>query len=76
MWIRFLLYGVLGCCAEIVWSAVTERIPWDYSTLRGNLHGLIAWEYATVWFAFGLALEPVHDFLVRLTPTLEGMLFG
>ena len=148
MFIRFLIYGILGWCAEIVWSAVTERVqskpaaagdwrlrghtslwmlpiygliaplyeplhdflrpwhwfmrgviyllgfwlveyatgwllrrltgkcPWDYSALRGNLHGLIAWEYAPVWFLFGLGLEPVHDFLVRLTPTLEAMLFG
>jgi uncharacterized membrane protein len=145
MLIRFLIYGLLGWCAEIVWSAVTERIqrkqqdwrlrghtslwmlpiygliaplyeplhdflrpwhwfmrgiiyvlgfwlveyatgwllrrligkcPWDYSHLRGNLHGLIAWEYAPVWFVFGLGLEPVHDFLVRLTPALDAMLFG
>jgi uncharacterized membrane protein len=144
MWIRFLLYGLLGWCAEIIWSAVTERLqgkedwrlqghtslwmfpvygllaplyeplhdflrpwhwfmrgiiyvlgiwlveyasgwllrrltgkcPWDYSRLRGNLHGLIAWEYAPVWFLFGLGLEPVHNFLIRLTPALDAMLFG
>lgn len=141
MWIRFLLYGLLGLCAEVIWTAVTERLrgvqqgwqlvghtslwmfpiyglaaplyeplhnslrswpwflrgivyvlgiwlveyltgwllrritgkcPWDYSHLRGHLHGLIAWEYAPVWFLFGLALEPLHDFLLRVTPLLPG----
>lgn len=143
MLIRFVLYGILGWCVEIVWSALTDRIrgkqrdwrllghtslwmfliygllaplyeplhdfirpmhwfmrgalymlgiwaveyatgwllrrltgecPWDYSELRGNLHGLVAWEYGPVWFTFGLALEPVHDFLLRLTPVLVSML--
>lgn len=145
MLIRFFLYGLLGWCAEIVWSAVTEKIsgkqkdwrlvghtslwmlpiygllaplyeplhdllrpwhwfmrglvyllgiwlveytagwllrrlagkcPWDYSHLRGNLHGLIAWEYAPLWFLFGLALEPVHDFLIEMTPYLQRLFTG
>lgn len=143
MWIRFLLYGLLGWSAEILWTALSERVrskpamagdwrllghtslwmfpiygllaplyepmhdflrpwhwfmrgviyllgiwlveyttgwllrrltgkcPWDYSDLRGHLDGLIAWEFGPVWFLFGLALEPVHDFLVRLTPALR-----
>ena len=140
MWIRFVLYGLLGWSAEIVWTAATDLVrsgqrdwrlrgytslwmfpiyglvaplyepahdlfrswpwvargllyllgiwaveyatgwllrrltgkcPWDYSHLRGHLHGLVALEYAPVWFLFGLALEPVHDFLVRLTPVLQ-----
>lgn len=143
MLIRFFIYGMLGWCAEIIWSAVTEKIsgkqtdwrlvghtylwmlpiygllaplfeplhdalrpwhwfmrgavyvlgiwlveyatgwllrrltgkcPWDYSHLRGNLHGLIAWEYAPVWFLFGLGMERVHDSLVELTPALERVL--
>ena len=143
MLIRFVLYGLLGWSAEVVWSATTERLrgkqrdwrlvghtylwmfpiygllaplyeplhdflrpwhwfmrgtiyvlgfwlieyvsgwllrrltgkcPWDYSELRGNLHGLIAWEYGPVWFAAGLALEPVHNFFVRLTPAIRAAL--
>jgi len=143
VWIRFCLYGLLGWCLEVVWTAVTGlrqdgktdwrlrgrtslwmfpiygllaplyepahdslrawpwfmrgmlyllgiwliecltgwllrrltgQCPWDYSHLRGHLHGLIAWEYGPVWFLFGLAMEPVHDFLVRITPTLQGAL--
>ena len=53
---------------------LTGKCPWDYSHLRGHVHGLVALEYAPVWFAFGLALEPVHDLLVRLTPALQAAL--
>lgn len=143
MLIRFVLYGLLGWCVEILWTAVTDRLtgrqrdwrllgrtslwmfpiyglaaplfepvhdflrpfhwfmrgvlylfgiwaieyatgwllrrltgkcPWDYSHLRGHLHGLIAWEYGPVWFLFGLGLERVHDFLLRLTPVLRALL--
>jgi uncharacterized membrane protein len=143
VWIRFFLYGLLGWCAEVVWTAVSEcvvgtqrdwrlrghtslwmfpiygliaplyepvhnalrhwpwflrgiiyllgiwfieyvsgwllrrltgKCPWDYSHLRGHLHGLIAWEYAPVWFLFGLGLERVHDFLVQMTPAMRSAL--
>ncbi len=53
---------------------VTGACPWDRSHLRGNLQGILAWEYGPVWFAFGLALEPVHDFFLRLTPALQAAL--
>ncbi len=53
---------------------LTGKCPWDYSDLRGNLHGLIAWEYGPVWFAAGLLLEPVHDFFVRLAPAIQAAL--
>ena len=143
MWIRFVIYGMLGWCAGIVWTAIEDRVrgdvsgwrlrgsvslwvfplfgllavlyeplhdglrslpwfmrgatyalgfwlvefaagwllrkllgdcPWDYSAWRGNLDGLITWEFGVVWFAAGLALEPVHDFLIRLTPAVEAIL--
>lgn len=136
MLVRFFIYGIAGWCAEIVWTAVTERFrgrqkdwrlightslwmlpiyglaaplyepvhnalrgqfflvrglvymagiwaveyatgwllrrltgqcPWDYSRLRGSLGGgLIALEYAPVWFAFGLLLEPLHNALLSV----------
>ena len=144
MWIRFVIYGALGWCLGIVWTAVEDRVrgkatdwrlrgqtslwvfplfglvavlyeplhdglrslpwfmrgvtyalgfwlveyssgwllrkllgecPWDYSDWRGNLQGIITWEFGLVWFGFGLALEPFHDALVRLTPVLESVLF-
>jgi uncharacterized membrane protein len=141
--IRFCIYGLLGWCLEVFWSAVTEKAwgkqtdwrlvghsylwmfaiygllaplgepmhnflrarlwvwrglayllgiwviefmvgwlirrvtgkcPWDYSHLPGNIQGLIALEYAPVWFVFGLAFERVHDALVRLTPAIQQVL--
>jgi len=47
-----------------VFRAVLGEAPWDYSGARRHLHGLIRPDYAPIWAAAGLALEPVHD---RLT---------
>lgn len=141
MLIRFVIYGLLGWCAEIVWTAAREKAtgrqkgwklrgtsylwmfpiygllaplyeplhnavrawpwlargglymlgffaieyaagwllrrligtcPWDYSRhSRWHVQGLIRLDYALVWFLAGLVLEPVHDFLVRLTPAIQ-----
>jgi uncharacterized membrane protein len=135
--IRFLIYGCLGWCGEIIFTAVTDRLsgraknwllmgvtslwyfpmygsivflyeplhdflrpqffliravayllgfwaieyaggwliwkltghkPWDYThSPGGSLHGLIRWNFVLVWPLYGLALEPVHDFLVQVT---------
>ena len=140
MFLRFFVYGGMGWCGEIVWTAVTRRLsrqvqnwllmgetslwafpmygsaaflyeplhdalrsqffliraavylvgfwtveyvggwlvwkiagakPWDYSkSPGGSLNGLIRWNFVFVWPIVGLALEPVHDFLVRVTPDL------
>jgi uncharacterized membrane protein len=144
MLFRFIVYGGLGWCSEIVWTAVRKRItgvardwllmgetslwafllygmvaflfeplhnglraqffvfragvylvgfwlieyiggwllwkitgkkPWDYArSPGGSLHGLIRWNFVFVWPLVGLALEPVSDFLVRLTPAIEQVL--
>ena len=140
MWIRFVLYGLGGWCAEIVFTATRDRLrgrvsdwklkgttylwmfpiygsivflyepvhdtirvwpwpargvvymlgffaieylagwllkkltgscPWDYSRRsRYSVNGFIRLDYAPIWFLVGLALEPVHDFLVWLTPSI------
>lgn len=141
--IRFVLYGLLGWCAEIVWTALldfarrrdprlagtsylwmfpiygsivflyepvhdairglplparagvwalgftavewasgraierlTGRCPWDYVAggARLAINPYVRWDYLPLWAAVGLALEPVHDFLVRLTPAIEAAL--
>ena len=141
MWIRFILYGLGGWCAEIVFTATRDRLrgrvsdwklkgttylwmfplygsivflyepahdairawpwplrglvymagffaieylagwllkrltgscPWDYSKWsRWSVNGYIRLDYAPIWFVVGLGLEPVHDFLVRLTPAIQ-----
>lgn len=140
---RFVLYGLLGWCVEIVWTALldfartrdlrlagttylwmfpiyglvailyeplhdairawpigaraaiwslgftavewvtgwaiaraTGRCPWDYvaAGARFAIDPYVRWDYFPVWAAAGLALEPVHDFLVRVTPAIEAAL--
>lgn len=50
------------------------RCPWDYSDRRWAINAYIRWDYFPVWALVGLALEPVHDFLVYLTPAIEAAL--
>lgn len=55
-------------------AQVIGRCPWDYSGRRWAINSYIRWDYFPVWALVGLALEPVHDFLVRLTPAIEAAL--
>ena len=50
----------------LVWKITGDK-PWDYSQSRwGSPSGLIRWNFLLVWPLVGLALEPLHDWLVRL----------
>ncbi len=76
---RALLYGAGFLLVEYLSGWVLRRLtgacPWDYTKrARWHLHGLIRWDYAPLWMLLGLALEPVHDFLVRLTPAIRDAL--
>ena len=53
-------FGVEYCSGRLL-RAVLGRAPWDYSSARRNLHGLIRFDYSPIWGLAGLALEPVHD---------------
>jgi uncharacterized membrane protein len=135
IWMRFLIYGAVGCCFEIFFTAIkswiasnykdwtfhgksyiwmfpiygllaflfepvhdairsalwplrgivyvigfyvveyatgwilkvtTGKCPWDYSDKKYHFHGLIRWNYAPVWFLFCMAMEPLHDLLLRV----------
>ncbi|MDX1662865.1 MAG: hypothetical protein R3272_03665 [Candidatus Promineifilaceae bacterium] len=46
------------------------RCPWDYSGRRWALNPYIRLDYLPIWALVGLALEPIHDFLVLLTPAI------
>jgi uncharacterized membrane protein len=49
----------------------TGSCPWDYSKwTRWSVRGYIRLDYAPIWFLVGLGLEPIHDFLLRLTPLI------
>jgi uncharacterized membrane protein len=55
---------------------LTGRCPWDYSYARLSVHGYIRLDYVPVWFAFGLALERVHDTLLAIEAPLRAALFA
>ena len=74
--LRGLIYaaGIMGVETLTGWllERLTGRCPWDYrAATRWHWRGYTRFDYAPLWFAVGLALEPVHDFLVRLTPALQ-----
>ncbi len=77
--LRGLLYGLGFLAVEYVAGWLLRRLtgacPWDYTgRCRWHLHGLIRLDYGLLWALLGLALEPVHDLLVRLTPAVEAAL--
>ena len=143
MLIRSLIYGLLGWCVEIVWTALPKgrpvdwalpghtylwmlpiygllgplyeplharlrgrpwplralayavgfigvetitglllrrllrRVPWDYTgRSRWQVGGVTRFDYAPLWAGLGLALEPLHDALVRLTPAIRAAIRG
>jgi uncharacterized membrane protein len=65
---RAAVYGVLIMAVEYASGAILRRAvgraPWDYSSARCNVHGLVRLDYLALWAAAGLATERVHD---RLT---------
>ncbi len=77
--LRGLLYGLGFLAVEYVAGWLLRRLtgacPWDYTgRCRWHLHGLVRLDYGLLWALLGLALEPVHDLLVRLTPAIEAAL--
>lgn len=51
--------------------ALIGKIPWDYTAkTRWQIRGVARLDYLPLWFLFGLILEPIHDYLERLTPKL------
>ena len=73
--VRAIIWSIGFTTIELItgWliTRVTGRCPWDYSDRRFAINAYIRWDYFPIWAIIGLALEPVHDFLVRLTPAIE-----
>lgn len=61
MWIHFLIYGALGWCAEIIWTAVTRKISGRATGWRligeTSLWAFPLYGSLVFWF------EPLHDAL-------------
>jgi uncharacterized membrane protein len=73
--VRALIWSLGFTSIELVTGWLIERIsgrcPWDYSQKRFAINAYIRWDFFPVWAIIGLALEPIHDFLVRLTPAIQ-----
>jgi len=66
----------IDCITRGLLRWLTGKFPWKYSHLGGNIDGVIALEYAPIWFGFGLGFERAHDFLVGLEPAVRTALTG
>lgn len=63
----FTIEYISGC----IFRKLFNWAPWDYTELtKYHLHGLIRYDYIPVWFCFGLFLEVVSEFLIRITPLI------
>ena len=74
---RAVAYSAGIMCVEYVTGRLIERatglIPWDYrGTSRLQLHGATRFDYAPLWAAAGMALEPVDDVLRSVTMSRLG----
>lgn len=73
--IRALIWSLGFTTVELISGWLIEKItgscPWDYTGKRFAINPYIRWDFFLVWALIGLALEPVHDFLVELTPAIE-----
>jgi uncharacterized membrane protein len=80
--LRALVWALGFTAVEFATGWLLERLngrcPWDYVAAgrRWAINPYIRWDFFPVWAAVGLALEPVHDFLVRLTPAIQQALGG
>ena len=51
---------------------VTRQVPWDYTGRTiWHIRGVTRFDYAILWFAFGLALESIHWYLINI-PSFRG----
>lgn len=67
--------GVVYVCWVYLWEYCTgyaldlaQARPWNYTELSYNIHGLIALEFAPLWYAASLLSE---QFLIKTTLTLS-----
>lgn len=63
---RFIIYGLSGLCAEVLWTGF-------FSMMRGDVK-LTGWTYIWMFPIYGLAifLEPIHDRIRRFSFILRG----
>jgi uncharacterized membrane protein len=77
--LRAVVYAAGFISVETITGLLLKRLigrcPWDYTgDTRWQVGGVTRFDYAPLWAALGLGLEPVHDRLVQLTPAIEAAL--
>lgn len=68
---RGAIYSLGFMTAEYIFGYLLRLVsicPWDYSNSKSlHLHGLVRLDYAPLWFAFGLLMEPISKMLSNCT---------
>jgi uncharacterized membrane protein len=66
MKIRFIIYGILGWCTEIIWTGLGSFIKGDIT--------LIGWSSIWMFPIYGMLvlIEPVHERIKYHSPLLRG----
>lgn len=81
-WGRAVIWSLGFTAVELASGWLIARFsgecPWDYAAAgkKYAINAYIRWDFFPVWAVLGLALEPVHDYLVGITPALESALRG
>ncbi len=67
--IRFIIYGLLGWCLEIIWTGIG-------SLLNGN-YMLYSFTYMWMFFIYGMGVffEPIHNITRKYNVFLRGILW-
>jgi uncharacterized membrane protein len=71
MIIRSLIYGLLGWCIEIAWTALPKRRPVDWS-----LYGHTSLWMLPIYALIGPLYEPVHSRLRKAPPLVRGSVYA
>lgn len=67
--IRGGVYAICIFAAEFVTGMLMKTLnmcPWDYSSNRFSVMGVIRLDYLPVWFAVGLIMEYLHKILEKV----------
>ena len=61
--VRGLIYAAFIFTGEFITGSLLKRMevcPWDYSTAKYHVKGLIRWDYLPAWVVAGLVFEWVY----------------
>lgn len=62
----FMAYGLLGWCAEVLWTALYDVVSGTRRAEGDRVARVPSTGRSPVWFGFGMVLERVHDYVSAL----------